>query len=286
MSMVITVLGSGTCVPTVPSLGHRHPPGFLVRYGNASMLLFECSQGIYDRLEQIDVNPVDVTQIAISHAHPDHYAFPHFLLAIKVKPFWVAGQAASRGIRVYCPDQIRSSFLALWNAHFPESQEALRPMLAGYGASVGWPNLSFFATDQDRDTRVFDLDEGALLQTFQAYHGFGKTPALCFRLMVDRKVIAFSGDTGDCAGVRAAAADADLFICECSARVGDDEAPRVYGHLNPRVMGDIARAARVKRLVVFHHSGLDSSADIERECRRAGFRGEFQMASDFLELKV
>jgi len=250
------------------------------------MLLFECSQGIYDRLEQIDVNPVDVTQMAISHAHPDHYALIHFFQSITVKPFWVGGQVASKGIRVYCSDQIRSTFPDLWNAYLPERQGDLRSILVGHGVHVGWPSLWFFATDQDRDTRVFDLDEGALLQTFRAYHGFGKTPALCFRFMVDRKVIAFSGDTGDCAGVRAAAADADIFICECSARIGDDEAPRVYGHLNPRVMGDIARAARVKRLVVFHHSGLDSNADIERECRRAGFRGEFQMASDFLELKV
>jgi ribonuclease BN (tRNA processing enzyme) len=77
-------------------------------------------------------------------------------------------------------------------------------------------------------------------------------PALAWRVEIDGKSIAFSGDTnGQGSGLVNLAKDADLFIAHNAVPEGATGVERSL-HMPPSVIGQIAQEARVKRLVLSH----------------------------------
>jgi ribonuclease BN (tRNA processing enzyme) len=128
---------------------------------------------------------------------------------------------------------------------------------------------------------VIEFADDSELLSFPVYHGFGKVNALAFRLVLaSGRVVAYSGDTGTCPGLIQAAKDADLFICEASAPLGNDAMATGYGHLNPRQAGEVAKVCGVKKLVLTHYSGRDPDEAMLVDCRLSGFEGEIVIAKD------
>ncbi|MDQ4490580.1 MBL fold metallo-hydrolase [Sinomonas sp. ASV486] len=68
---------------------------------------------------------------------------------------------------------------------------------------------------------------------------------------LERRVLAYSGDTDTCQGLVDAAVDADLFLCEAAYHEGRDDA--IEGvHLTGLRAGQAARDADAKRLLLTH----------------------------------
>ena len=92
--MNITVLGSGTCVPSL----NRSACSVLVTV-NDTHLLLDCGPGTMRRLLEAGKTIFDISMILLSHFHPDHSAeLIPFLFATKYpdggrrkKPLTVAG---------------------------------------------------------------------------------------------------------------------------------------------------------------------------------------------------
>jgi len=85
-----------------------------------------------------------------------------------------------------------------------------------------------------------------------------------YRAVLENKTIAYCTDTGICDNLYALAADADIFISECSYRSGtraDDEWP----HLGPRQAALAASKANAKRLYLTH---FDASIYLTQKDRR------------------
>lgn len=263
--MKLTILGSGTDASNLPGIANRFPPGFLIEWDNEKLLL-ECSEGIRFRLEKVGIDYASIHHLAISHSHPDHYALPHFFQSIYNKGLWGGKHFADHELNIYGPKDLTENFTALWLLYHPDLPQML-PM----------PQLKFIALPESGEIKL----GSASLEAFKVYHGFGKVGAVAFRLKSPSGVIAYSGDTGECEGIRQAAENADIFICECSARIGDKTSPKAYGHLNPFLVGDIAKNSQVKNIIIFHNTGLDSDEAIITECQRAGFEGEIVIAKDF-----
>ncbi|MFY9457381.1 MAG: MBL fold metallo-hydrolase [Candidatus Spechtbacterales bacterium] len=101
--MEVTVLGSGVCASQLPGVPNRYPPGFLVEWGKDSKVLFECSEGIRFRLEQAGYDYCDIHHIVISHAHPDHFALPHYLQSVFVRGLYLGEKYQNPELHVYCP---------------------------------------------------------------------------------------------------------------------------------------------------------------------------------------
>ncbi|WP_277869163.1 MBL fold metallo-hydrolase [Nocardioides houyundeii] len=74
--------------------------------------------------------------------------------------------------------------------------------------------------------------------------------AFALRVSADGAVLAYSGDTGVCAGLDRAASGADLFLGEASFQEGADNPPDL--HLTGRECGEVATRAGVRRLVLTH----------------------------------
>lgn len=268
--MRVTILGAGTCVSQLPGISNRYPPAFLVEW-RSERVLFECSEGVRFRLEQIGVDYASIAHVAISHAHPDHCALVHFVQSVYVKGIWGGPSFKRQTLDIYCPDQIDTDFREkLWDFHLPE--------LRG-GKNYEWPELRFHPMSAS-DRAVVHIGD-ATLTAAPAYHGFGKVDALAFRLETPEGVFAYSGDTGRCDGVQTVARGADIFVCEASGRIGDMNVATDYGHLNPHDAGTIARDAGVRTLVLFHSTGLDPDDAILAEVRRAGYTGACNLGKDF-----
>ena len=264
--MKLTVLGSGTCGSQMPGIKNRQPPACVVR-SESQTIMFDCSEAVRFRLEQAGFNYVDINHVCISHAHPDHYAFVHFLQSIGCINSWLGPH--NERIDVYAPRQITENFDALWALYVPDDPERKNRI---------WPAVHFHAMTNPDNVKLPLGDHS--LTSFSVYHGHGKVDACAFRLEADGKVFVYSGDTGECPGIRQCAQGADLFLCEASARIHDVESPHKYGHLTPRAAGDIALKSGVKELVFFHYTGLNSDEEMIEDCRKSGYAGPVHVAKD------
>lgn len=281
--MKLTVLGSGTCGSQLPGVKNRFPPAFVIE-DKGEKILFDCSEGVRFRMERGGFKYNEFHHVAISHTHPDHYAFVHYFQSIGCYNVWVGPK--NELVNLYAPRQIVDDFPVLWRSFVPDDPEFKSPF---------WPELKLHAMTRPDMKRVsiggqglesaapLNTDHGAnfLLSAYSVYHGHGRTDACAFRLEAGGKVFAYSGDSGICDGLKDAARGADLFLCEASARIGDDKTPVQYGHLNPRVAGEIALNAGARRLVFFHYTGFDSDEDMIADCLKSGFKGAVECAKDF-----
>ena len=249
----------------MPRVKEQFPPGYLLEWKKEKMLL-ECSEGVRFRLEKIGVDYSLIKHIAITHSHPDHYALPYFYQSVHNKGYWSDRKCADHILNIYAPRFITSNFFKLWRFFHPNYPKGL-PM----------PKLMFHEMPKKNGIEI----SGLKLYGQKVYHGFGKVEALSYRFVLGNKTLVFSGDTGYCQGIRNVCKNADLFICESSANVGNFNTPYKYGHLNPYLAGQIAKESNVKKLVLVHYTGLNSDDKIKKECRRAGFKGSLQIGKDF-----
>lgn len=269
--MKITILGSGTDASAIPGIPNRFPPGYVVEWEGGKILL-ECSEGIRFRLEQAGFDYTDFSHLAVSHSHPDHYALPQFYQSVHNSLQWRIGQESRiQTINVFCGKQIANEFWPLWQFHQPSWPDGLLHA-----------KLNFVILPEAGEIGIGK----AKLLGLPVVHGFGKVQALAFRIEHAGGVFAYSGDTGLCEGIKAVAKAADVFISEASARVGDQAAALNYGHLSPYDSGLIAKEAGVKKLILVHYTGLDSSSAMIDDCRGAGYTGEIVIGQDFQVFEI
>ena len=272
--MHITVLGSGTCASHVPGIPTRFPPGFLVEYGE-ERILFECSEGIRFRLEKIAVPYGEIQHLAISHIHADHFALPNLVQSMFCYGLFCGSKPEV--LSLYVPDDIAEAWPMLFKIYVPEAPSELMTKDAYL-----WPEMDFHRMPREEAVKI----GAGTLTAAKVYHGFGRTDAVAFRLETPEGIFVYSGDTGECAGIRQITKDADIFICESAARIGDETSATGYGHLNPRQAGEIAKQAGVKKLVLTHYIGLDDEGAMIADCKKSGFAGEVSLAKDFAVIKL
>jgi ribonuclease Z len=262
--MKITLLGTGTC-STIPNISDRKPPAFLVEWdGNA--ILFDCSEGVRFRLEQIGFDISRIRHIAISHTHPDHYSLPHFHQSVSNRWAWGGEQFKNEQISVYAPAWAADNYTELWNFYSPDFPNDQLPT-----------KLHFIRMPESGSIHI----GSGKLTAFPVHHGWGTIQSLAFRLETPEGIFAYSGDTGDCPGIREACRNADVFVCEASARIGDIKTVKEYGHLHPEAIGDICRNGGVKHVILFHYTGLDSDNSMEQTLLKTGFSGKTTIGKDF-----
>lgn len=261
--MKLTILGSGTCASQLPGIPNRYPPGFLVEWVD-QRILFDCSEGMRFRLQDAGYDYAAIQHLAISHAHPDHFALPHFIQSVYCHGAW--GGRKNETLNIYCPGQIVEDFPALWQIHFPERG----------GKYFDYPKLNFVPAAETAS----QIGNG-ILTAKKVQHGNGLVDALAFRLETPEGIFVYSGDSGDCQGLRQIIKGADIFVCDATAKIEDKNAPLKYGHLNPFVAAEMSKSAGVKKLILTHYTGLDSDEAMIAEAQRAGYEGEIVIAKDF-----
>ena len=256
MQSQITILGSGTCVPSLV----RNPCSFYMQTGR-QQLLFDCGPGTMRRLLEIGVSIFEITHLMISHFHPDHIGeLASFLFALK----YPAPPLQQQPLTIVAGQGFKAFF------------DRLKTV---YGNGIVLPPKQL--TIIEMSTKQSDYQEftSFSVTSMPVAH---RPESLAYRIVDEAgKSLVYSGDTDVCEGLTHIAADADLLICESA--LPDDQ--KVDGHLTPSQAGKIAQTAGVRRLVLTHFYPACDDVDIENQCRST-YNGSVVLAEDLMTFSL
>ncbi len=250
-TMKITILGSGTCVPSL----RRYPSSVLVQIESFT-ILFDIGPGIIGQLLKVGVQINDIDMICLSHFHLDHCAdLAPFIFATKYPRF-----ERSKKLTLAGGIGVKTLFSNLNNA---------------YANTLEMPGSQFEILDLSEKENQRRMEQSLQLTWAEVVH---KPESLAYRFS-DPSGFSFvySGDTDYSQGLIDLAKGADLMVCESA--MPDDK--KVSGHLTPSEAGRMARNAAVKKLVLTHFYPECDGVDMKAQCEEA-YEGPVVLARDLM----
>ena len=248
----VIVLGSSNAVPS-----KDHENTHLVILGDERKILVDCVSNPVVRLEQAGVDFNELTDIIITHFHPDHVSGVPLLLM----DMWLMGR--TRPINIY-------------GLHY--TLDRLEQLMGFYGWAE-WPNffsVGFYRLPQVELAHVLDCADFNVRSS--PVHHMIPTIGIRVECKKNGKVLAYSCDTEPCEQTVRLADGADILIHEAG---GDS-----FGHSSAEQAGEIATKAEVGQLYLIHYpTGRFANGDIAAEARRT-FQGDVVVARDFMKIDV
>lgn len=248
----LIILGTTYSIPD-----EKHDNTHMVLVGQNSKVLIDCAGNSMIRLHQAKVDLMELTDIIITHFHPDHMAG----LPLLLMNMWIMGR--KRPLKIfglqYTLDRIEN-LMALFSWE-------------------KWPNfypIAFNCISGEEIVPVIDNDE-LLIQASQVNH---LIPCLGLRMRSKekRKVVAYSSDTEPCPQVIQLAEKADYLFHEATGQI--------HGHSSASQAGEIAQQAGVKALYLIHYPSGEHPTDLLTAEASLKFSGSVHLAEDFLSLDL
>lgn len=248
----LIILGSSNAVAT-----ENHENTHMVLVGSERTVLVDCVSSPLLRLERAGVDHDQVSDLVLTHFHPDHVSGVPLLLM----DMWLLGR--------------RAPLIIHGLEHTLERVESLM----GF---YGWKNWPEFFTVEFRRVAA---EEMTLLLECREFRIWASPvrhliPAIGMRMeiMHSGKVLAYSCDTEPCQEVVRLAKRADLLVHEAA---GEGR-----GHSSAAQAADIALEAEVGRLFLIHYpTGRYADGKMLRDAE-AHFRGPVSLAEDFMEIDL
>jgi ribonuclease BN (tRNA processing enzyme) len=197
--------------------------------GEQTNLLIDCGASSLVALKRcaIDRNLIDT--ILLTHFHADHFGgIPFFILDAQFV------SKRSRPLTLVGPPGLREWYARVLEAAFPGSSTTQQKF-----------DLSLREVEIKKAIDV----GGVRVTPFHVRHDDRAGPCLAYRLAVEGRVIAFSGDTEWTETLIEVGREADLFICEAYAR---DRAIRA--HMSLALLERHLPEIHPKRLILTHLS--------------------------------
>ena len=266
------VLGSGG-----PELqDKRASSGYLVWLNGQPRVLVDAGGGSALRFGESGAQMSQLDVILFTHFHVDHSGD----FAALIKSSWFEDRA--RDLPIYGPPG---------NDFMPATTEFVSDLFGDKHGAYRY--LSELLDPEEKSTykmQPHDVvadstpvpvfgNEDLAVSAVRVIHG--AVPALAWRVETGGKAIVFSGDTnGEGAGLVRLAANADLFIAHNAVPEGAAGVERRL-HMPPSVIGEIARNAHVKQLVLSHRMlrTLGKEQQTEAEIRKH-YSGPIAFAND------
>ncbi|MDX9785755.1 MAG: MBL fold metallo-hydrolase [Desulfobacterales bacterium] len=250
----ITILGSGTCVPSLA----RSACAVLVETGEAKILL-DVGPGTMHRLLKAGLRVFEISHLFLSHFHPDHTGeLVSFLFANK-----------------YPEKVLRSGPLTLVAGKGIHT--FFNGLRAVYGEWIELPSPFFDILSMDTAGANSIQFQGIRVDSMPVDH---RPESLAYRITgVDGRSVVYSGDTDMSENLINLARNADVLICEAAL----PDALKTPGHLTPSLAGSIAARAGVKQLVLTHFYPECDRADMLGQCRKT-YDGPVALAKDLMRL--
>jgi len=248
----VIILGSSNAVPT-----KDHENTHLVIIGDERMILVDCVSNPIVRLEQAGVDFNELTDIVITHFHPDHVSGVPLLLM----DMWLMG---------------RTKPINIYGLHY--TMDRLEDLMGFYGWAE-WPNffpVGFFRLPEAEMAFVLDCSDFKI-QSSPVHH---MIPTIGIRVESKKmdKVLTYSCDTEPCEQTVRLAAGADILIHEAGGSS--------FGHSSAEQAGEIATKAEVGKLYLIHYpTGRFAKGDIAAEASKT-YKGEVIIAKDFMTIEI
>lgn len=256
MQTSITILGSGTCVPSLK----RSACAVLMQIGDCR-ILFDSGPGTMRRLLEAHTRIFELSYICYSHFHPDH-----------------SGELVPLIFATKYPDSSRRRIplTILAGLGFQTFFEGLQ---AVYGDWIELPQGMLHIVELDNSLKDLREFEYFRVETIPVKHN---EESIAYKITdpIGHSVV-YSGDTDYTENLISLAQNADVLICESAL----PDNLKVSGHLSPSLAGKIASLANVKKLVLTHLYPECDQVDINAQCRKT-YAGPLVIAEDLLRIEL
>jgi len=215
----------------------------------------DCGPGTAGQVA-LHVAPRELSGVAISHFHPDHYfdvVALYYVLKFNSKP-------AAR-VPLWVPPG-GGAFLKRFGGLVADKEALLQDLFEVREYPVLTP-----------------VSIGALEFTFHPVKHYIPSYAMRVRA-ASGEVLTFSSDVAPCPELPVAARDADLFLCESALLNASQDDPHVdkRGHSSAFEAGQAAAAAQAKRLLLTHYRSSPEEDAHHLASARETFRGPVELA--------
>lgn len=244
----VTLLGTGGPRPDAA----RGATSLLIRIGDEAILI-DAGRGVVRQLTTLGVPLPTINPVLITHHHYDHIGDLHDVILSS----WLMGRA--RPLRLFGPPETRRIVDTLVDQVYDKDIEfRVRESLNNPWQPVEATDILAGPVCEGADWRITAelVDHGDGLGFPEAFRR--RWVCLGYRFECADGVIAFSGDTVDCHGLRKLAAGADILVQCCylaRAEITGHHWERLARHTLAcaDTVGRIAAEARVGTLVLTHH---------------------------------
>lgn len=275
----LVVLGSGG-----PGATGRAASCYLVLVDGKARILVDAGPGAFARLGEARLSLSDTDIVLLTHLHVDHVGeLPGLIKARAVS------SADPVSFEVWGPAGTGRSHEG---AYFPSTSRFLGLLFGPQGAFAYLRDfaapVSIHAHDiaaqlrSDPVPQVVFNENGLVIKAIAGHHG--DAPAVIYRIDHAGKSITFSGDIDakGLPGLRNIATASDLLVFN-SVVLDPPGSPAILYtlHTPPRAIGELARAAGVRSLLLSHISpAVEENRDAVLASIRRSYQGPVSLAAD------
>lgn len=242
-------------------------------------MLFDCGRGVSSRIIEAGLSPTDIRYLFFTHHHFDHNSeFPYFLLSSWVmgrkKPLRIYGPEGTKAFHDLLIDQIYSDDIRSRLTLPDRSEEGLR-------ADV---------TEVVRRGVIIDAGPWRVSCAFTE-HIAPYIKSLAYRVEAEGKSVVVAGDNMPSKSIVDLSRGADLLVHECTS-TEEELAARGFSawHTGPRQLGEVAREAGVKRVLMKHftYTILEDETKLQSMAQqvRQSFGGQVILGRDLLSVEI
>lgn len=247
----LIILGTAGAVPD-----ERHDNTHMLLLGEERRVLVDSASNPVTRLRQIGIEPNSITDIIMTHFHPDHVSG----IALLLMDLWLLG---------------RNNPLNLYGLEYTLSRVEKMMDLYGWDTWPGFFPVRLSPIPEEEMAVVLENDEWRIFAS--PVNHLIPNVGLRLEFVQSGKTLIYSSDTEPCPQVVRLARDADVLIHEATGSA--------QGHSSASQAGEIASQARAKRLYLIHYpTGEFMNENLITEAQRA-FGGPVSLAEDFLVLE-
>lgn len=247
----VIILGASNAIPTKES-ENTH----MVIVGTDRAVLVDSVSNPILRLETAGLDFNELTDVIVTHFHPDHVSG----LPLLLMDMWLMG---------------RKKPLNIYGLHY--TLDRVEDMMGFYNWSE-WPDffpVVFHRLPTREMTAVLDCPDFSILAS--PVHHMIPNIGLRVEFLHSQKAMAYSCDTEPCEEVVRLSAGADVLIHEATGA-----SP---GHSSAEQAGEIATKAEAGKLFLIHYpTGRFKQGDPVAEAART-YQGNIQLARDFMTLE-
>lgn len=245
-------LGTSNAIPD-----EKHENTHMVLVGKERIVLIDCAGSPVVRLRQAGVEPASITDLILTHFHPDHISGVPSLLMDS----WLLGR--QQPLNVYG--------LGSTLDHLEKMME-----LFGWNSWLGFFPVYFHPLPLQEMSCLFSDAELSVFASPVKH--LIPTIGLRIEMPQTHKVLAYSSDTEPCPQVARLASGASVLVHEATGVA--------TGHSSSAQAGAIAQEAEVSSLYLIHYQtgGSYRPEELIAEARTS-FSGPVVIAEDFMQLE-
>jgi ribonuclease Z len=249
----LVILGSASAVYDA-----EHDNSHMLLEGDSGAILIDCSGRPLVNLKQVGVKMNDLSDLILTHFHPDHIsAVPNMLMGM-----WLTGRVMP--VRIYGLHHCLERFEELMAAFQWEEWPGFYP-------------VTFHHLPEHEGITVLDNEDFVITAAPVRHY----VPTMGLRITAKKTgfVVAYSCDTVPCPEVVRLADGADLLIHEAA---GDEP----LGHSSAAQAGTIATEGNARKLGLIHYNVWETNANHLIPEAQSTFKGPVFLCEDMMEIRL